>query len=432
MWPDLDFAINARSEGRVLVPWEYRNDSSIAHQDPLGSAVSHLSVPDWRGEGSVWEAYRRICPPDSGARRVMASKRPTSFNSTTNYFRPSDSFPGPDFAFARETARKYSFCDAPAAHLLQGHFFSDWRTVPFLYPILSPAKGLGFGDIKIPSHYYYGTTRRYTYAWDDVNLEPKRLDSMEIPWEKKDDKIFFRGATTGGGSAPRGFSPYYQRQRFVKLASSTSDSNRTIVFADPPTSTNYVYASVPIASLNQEIMDVAFVSSVGSDQYPGGLEQQVLDHRFDDAVVLSDYWAHKYLLDLDGMGYSGKFFAFLGSDSAVIKSSVYQEFFSDWIQPWLHYIPLSTSYIEIYNIHAFFSGGTPDTLALVNSTAQHLPRRQRIPLEGDVRLRRIARAGKHWKNTMGRQVDMEAYVFRLCLEYARLAADNRDAMDFKY
>jgi hypothetical protein len=97
---------------------------------------------------------------------------------------------------------------------------------------------------------------------------------------------------------------------------------------------NFVYASVPISNLNREIMDVAFVSSVDSDHYPGGLAQQVLDHRFDDAVVLSDYWAHKYLLDLDGMSYSGKFFAFLESDSAVIKSSVYQEFFSDWIQPW--------------------------------------------------------------------------------------------------
>jgi hypothetical protein len=118
------------------------------------------------------------------------------------------------------------------------------------------------------------------------------------------------------------------------MSTSTSDSNRTIAFADPPSSTNYVYASVPMASLNQEIMDVAFVSAVGSDLYPGGLEQQVLDHRFDDAVILSDYWAHKYILDLDGMSYSGKFFAFLGSDSAVIKSSVYQEFFSDWIQPW--------------------------------------------------------------------------------------------------
>jgi hypothetical protein len=73
----------------------------------------------------------------------------------------------------------------------------------------------------------------------------------------------------------------------------------------------------------------------------------------------------------------------------------------------LHYIPLSTSYTEIYNVHAFFSGGTPDTLALVNSTAQNLSRRQRTPLEGDTRLRRIARAGKHWKNTIGRQVDME-------------------------
>ncbi len=118
------------------------------------------------------------------------------------------------------------------------------------------------------------------------------------------------------------------------MASSTPDFNRTIVFADPPTSTNYVYASVPIASLNQEIMDVAFVSSVDYDHYPGGLDQQVLDHRFDDAAVLSDYWSHKYILDLDGMSYSGKFFAFLGSDSAVIKSSVYEEFFSDWIQPW--------------------------------------------------------------------------------------------------
>ena len=118
----------------------------------------------------------------------------------------------------------------------------------------------------------------------------------------------------------------------------------------------------------------------------------------------------------------------------------------------LHYIPLSTSYAEIYNIHAFFSGGTSDALVAVNSTAQGVSRAQRVPLDGDRRLRRIARAGKNWKNTMGRQVDMEgepaclyhrlyaanllyrlltAYVYRLCLEYARLAADNRDTMDFK-
>lgn len=73
----------------------------------------------------------------------------------------------------------------------------------------------------------------------------------------------------------------------------------------------------------------------------------------------------------------------------------------------LHYIPLSTSYAEIYNIHSFFSGGTPEALAVVNSTVQHLTRRQQIPVDGDKRLRRIARAGKNWKKTIGRQVDME-------------------------
>jgi len=34
--PDLDFAINARSEGRVLVPWEYRKYSNITPRESFG------------------------------------------------------------------------------------------------------------------------------------------------------------------------------------------------------------------------------------------------------------------------------------------------------------------------------------------------------------------------------------------------------------
>lgn len=73
----------------------------------------------------------------------------------------------------------------------------------------------------------------------------------------------------------------------------------------------------------------------------------------------------------------------------------------------LHYIPLSPSYQEIYNIHAFFSGATKSTLKEANSTALHLAPQQRKPIDGDRRLRRIARAGKQWKRTLGRRVDME-------------------------
>lgn len=119
------------------------------------------------------------------------------------------------------------------------------------------------------------------------------------------------------------------------MASDKSETNRTLVFADPPGSTHYVYAEVPTRQLNADMMDVAFVKVVDWYNFPGGLEALIAAHRFDDGGVnLGDHWRHKYLVDVDGQGYSGRFFAFLESDSAVIKSTVYREFFSDWIQPW--------------------------------------------------------------------------------------------------
>lgn len=71
----------------------------------------------------------------------------------------------------------------------------------------------------------------------------------------------------------------------------------------------------------------------------------------------------------------------------------------------VHFIPLSATYKEIYNIHSFFSGPTYSTLRAANSTQLHAGRRKTV--EGDRRLRRIARAGKQWKQTMGRTIDME-------------------------
>lgn len=82
-------------------------------------------------------------------------------------------------------------------------------------------------------------------------------------------------------------------------------------------------------------MDVAFVKVVGAENFPGGIDSLVRRHRVDDGGVnLGDHWKHKYIVDLDGMGYSGRFFSFMESDSAVLKSTVYREFYSDWIQPW--------------------------------------------------------------------------------------------------
>jgi len=109
-------------------------------------------------------------------------------------------------------------------------------------------------------------------------------------------------------------------------------ANCTIIHESPLSPGTFISTAVHAGSLNREITDVAFVSSVGS--YPGGEEALRRAHRFSDAVPLGEHWAYKYLIDLDGMGYSGRFMAFMASDSAVIKSTVYKEYFSDWVQPW--------------------------------------------------------------------------------------------------
>ncbi|KAF9531212.1 hypothetical protein CPB83DRAFT_849569 [Crepidotus variabilis] len=429
--PDMDFPVNALAEGRVLVPWEHRVYPNMTKTDSSEGVESMLGGPfraDWGDDGTVWEAWRRTCVPDSSARRLYSSLRPSFTTQTKNHLKSKNAGPGDDFYFAKQTASSMDYCSEPYAHYQQGHFFSDWRSIHALYPVLSPARAPGFLDIRIPSHYYYGSTKRYTYGWDSINLELKQVDPMEVPWDDKIDKIFWRGATTGGGSHPPGFSPQYHRHRFLRLASDNSTATRDVTFADPPSSTTeFVTAEVPVGQLNENIMDAAFVKAVSANAYPGGLTALQRDHRFGDSVPLGTHWSYKYLIDLDGMSYSGRFLAFLASDSVPIKSTVYDEFFTDWIQPWVHYIPLSSSYKEIYNIYAYFSGAPPSALDALNST---LPREERISIEGDKRARRIARAGKRWKQTIGRTLDLEAYVYRLCLEWARMWADDRDSMNY--
>ncbi|KAL1742015.1 glycosyltransferase family 90 protein [Schizophyllum fasciatum] len=467
--PDLDFAINALAEGRVVVPWEHINFPNSTDQDSSDGidAIDGKGdfTPDWKGDGSVWEIWRRSCPPSSPARRILAN-RINPFAAPIDYLQPELEGRGRDFYFAMSVPSRLDFCQHPQAHYTQGHFFSDWRTIPALFPIFSPARARGFSDIRIPSHYYYRSSQQYTYGWNFETKEVDDVDPMEVPWDEKTDLIFWRGSTTGGGSTPPGHVASYQRHRFLRMTSDGSDTLRAVTFEEPSGSSQWVTAEVKAGLLNEELTDVAFTSATHK-VFPGGLEALFAEHRFGDPVPLGAHWSHKYLADLDGMGYSGRFMAFLESNSVPVKASMYKEFYSDWIEPWVHFIPLSTSYRELYNIHAYYSGPSEATMEaykaslvsdededeasteradgaeseegageaqMVYDDASRVgrwppPAGPRNP-EGDAKLRRIARAGREWKKTMGRRVDMEVYVFRMCLEYARLCTADREAMDF--
>ncbi|KAF5350180.1 hypothetical protein D9757_013081 [Collybiopsis confluens] len=63
-------------------------------------------------------------------------------------------------------------------------------------PVIAPT---GFGDIKIPSHYYYGSPDRHTYGWDEVNLQLDEVDRGEVEWGAETDGILNGPEGTEGG-----------------------------------------------------------------------------------------------------------------------------------------------------------------------------------------------------------------------------------------
>jgi hypothetical protein len=73
------------------------------------------------------------------------------------------------------------------------------------------------------------------------------------------------------------------------------------------------------------MMDVAFTKAVGCTQYPGGCDGMRRNHRFADTVPLGENWRHKYLIDVDGMGYSARLFSLVSKSRFKANVAQIQE-----------------------------------------------------------------------------------------------------------
>lgn len=94
------------------------------------------------------------------------------------------------------------------------------------------------------------------------------------------------------------------------------------------------------------------------------------------------------------------------TNSAIVKSTIFPEWYSDRIQPWVHYIPVKADLTDLYDVMSFFHDGHDDLA------------------------KKIASAGKQWSTTFYRRDDMISYEFRLLLELARLTAPDREKASY--
>lgn len=313
--------------------------------DPMIKPIIKNFTPEWKRDGSVWEAYRRSCPTDSAARRLIETVRSAESNGAlivqgratskleapqTRRVKSKTVLPSTrEMTFSHALDADFNVCDYPSLHTLHSAFYSDQRSIEYLYPVFSPSKPTGFADILIPSHHYWSPSSEFTYEAEFRRGLTK--NPTDIDWALKKNTSYWRGKVTRGADTPPGHGSSFQKQRLVKMANQeTMATNRVLVGFEPKTA-SITALSVPIAIANKATSDVAMACdpSLGECSY-----LRSLGYRVEPPAPMSEAWKHKFVLDIDEIGFSPRFPALMESKSAVVKSSIQREFWRGWAQPW--------------------------------------------------------------------------------------------------
>ncbi|MCJ1372587.1 capsule-associated protein CAP1 [Loxospora ochrophaea] len=390
--PNMDVPFNTHDEPRVIVPYEDLNrlvtkaieqtmPAALGNKSPknnfsprpadMDDGTRYNEVKTTRfnrfAHQPTWTHSRLSCSPDSPARALDDS---TPDNMTSYAFSPlgfiSNKTAFSDICLSPSLRETFGFFDRPNA----------FDIVHDLFPIFSQSKISSFQDILYPSPWYWS---------DKVPYDNKK----DYAWAKKKNKMWWRGSTTGGFSRNGGWRRQH-RQKFVQKINSP-DQARIFENQSSLISEKWQETSVPRSSL-KDLFDVKF-SHIGQCD-PGDCDAQ---REFFEVVKPADQqeaWAYKYLLDIDGNAFSGRFYAFLKSTSLVYKMAIFREWHEEWIRPWVHYIPL---------------GMKGDEYA---ESVRYFDREEGGRAQGV----RVATQGREWAGKVLRQSDLEVWFFRLLLE----------------
>ncbi|TKA60895.1 hypothetical protein B0A49_10606 [Cryomyces minteri] len=398
--PDMDLAFNIHDEPRVVVPHDELSRMVSTAKDvrvPLAFANSHPTnafsarprdVNDGKRIDEVkttrfnvfahqptWTHSRLSCSPNSQAR----SLEDNAVDNATSYALGELGFIYNHTAFS-------DICNSPSLSSTYGFFDrpNSFNVVHDLVPIFSQSKISSFQDILYPSPWYW---------YGKVAYDEKR----DIDWQKKQGKLWWRGSTTGGFSRNGGWRRQH-RQQFVRKI---NDPYKVKILANTGEEEAPHWQPKEVRRADyRDIVDVHF-SHVGQCD-PGDCDAQ---REFFDIVKPSDQqdaWKYRYLLDIDGNAFSGRFYAFLESKSLVYKMAIFREWHEEWIKPWVHYIPLSMKGDEWLESVRYFSGEE----------------------EGKIQAPRMAEQGRQWARKVLRNEDLEVWFFRLLLERGHEVREN--------
>ncbi|KAJ6183715.1 hypothetical protein N7519_005016 [Penicillium mononematosum] len=335
--PDMDLVFNVHDEPRVVVPHEelHRlvtkgytaqarlNGNSLVNYFP-GNNISMEPIREVfttrylnLRQQETWLYCRLSCPPDSPAMDLDGN---APDNTSTFAIEPLGS---------PSLKHILGIFDRPNAFKLTNE----------LVPMFSTSHLSSFQDIPIPSPWYYEKIGGYQSDHD-------------IPWESRKGQIYWRGGSTGGLSHDGSWRTL-QRQRVVaslehKLGHPILErkaESTCSIGGDEGWKVRRANQTEVSGYFNAHFVAIVFCEGQDCDD-----EKMFFDVMGRDDE--NEAWKYRYLLDMDGHAYSGRFYAFLHSKSVPFKLTFFREWHENILFPWVHYVPLNKDGNEIAEIGA--------------------------------------------------------------------------------
>lgn len=189
-----------------------------------------------------------------------------------------------------------------------------------------------FSFAKTPLHSDILLTPLEQY-WDKEPWDPV--------WEKKpNNKAIWRGSTTGVWFDRGTWWRSSQRVRLFFMSQDKTGSQLVRfdgVGQESPMGVESISErNVSTSTLVERYLDFAFSGKASQcTEEDGSCDAVRRVIQFAPTIGWNQANEFKYLLDLDGNAWSGRFHRLLSSNSAILKSTIFPEWYSGWIQPWV-------------------------------------------------------------------------------------------------
>ena len=349
-----------------------------------------------------WKIVRRGCPSDSAAIKTAVQESHVAPPNITTENAQSHLYKG----YVANYTLSNQVCHQPDLQNLEGVLIRPLSTssTKVMFPMFGGSKLTVNNEILLPAPMYWNEEERFTGG-----------DDHGISWGEKKNKVIWRGVATGGTNTAdnwRGF----QRHRFVAMANGTKIS-RVEAGLDKPENfalpgKEYALAAQTHGKLGEWVnsfSDVGFTDLSCSPPQDGKCNYTDFYYKTIKGQKMAEQFDNKFLPDIDGNSFSGRYLGFLRSTSLPIKSTLWREWHDSRLVPWKHFVPMDNRFTDFYGIMEYFVGYGEDS-------------------GHDQAAEKIAAEGKEWAELVLRKEDMLIYVFRLLLEYARVLDEEREKM----